>query len=150
VAEAVGTEQIVKEIQIGASPETVFGFFTEPDKLVRWLCSEATVDPRPGGVCRQTHYADDGAGPYLMRGEYVEVVPPSRVVFTWGWEGSDMNTPPGSTTVEVTLEQDDAGTRLTLVHRDLPEPARDGHDSGWVHKLERLAVAATGGDPEAR
>lgn len=142
MTEAVETRPIVKEITIGASPETVFGFFTEPDKLTRWLCTEATVDPRPGGICHQTHWADDGSGPFYMRGEYTEVSPPSRVVFTWGWEGTEFNTQPGSTTVEVTLEAEDDGTRLTLVHSGLAEAARDGHDSGWVHKLEKLASAA--------
>jgi len=33
-----------------ASPETVFAFFTDPEKLTRWLAVEATLDPRPGGM----------------------------------------------------------------------------------------------------
>lgn len=57
VTEALGTEPIVKEIRIDASSETVFAFFTEPEKLTRWLCDETTVDPRPGGVNHQTHRA---------------------------------------------------------------------------------------------
>jgi uncharacterized protein YndB with AHSA1/START domain len=40
----------MKEVRIGASPETVFAFFTDPEKLTRWLYDGATVDPRPGGV----------------------------------------------------------------------------------------------------
>src|SRR5919107_5222127 len=64
------TEPIVHERQIDASPETVFAFFTEPEKLTRWLAAEATLDPRPGGACWQTHAVRDG-DPYLMRGEFV-------------------------------------------------------------------------------
>jgi uncharacterized protein YndB with AHSA1/START domain len=140
MTEAVGTEPVVKEIRIDASPETVFGFFTEPDKLTRWLCSEATVDPRPGGINHQTHLGDEDNpdGPYYMRGEFLEISPPSRVVFTWGFENSA--TPPGSSTVEVTLEPDGDGTLLRLVHRDLREAQRASHAAGWGKLLDGLAA----------
>jgi uncharacterized protein YndB with AHSA1/START domain len=151
VTEAVGTEPIVKELRIDARPETVFAFFTEPDKLTRWLASEATLDPRPGGINHQTHPgdADYPGGPYYMRGEFVEVSPPARVVFTWGFENTDVGVHPGASTVEVTLAPDGDGTRLRLVHRDLPESERAPHEGGWEAMLRRLAIAATGGDPDA-
>jgi uncharacterized protein YndB with AHSA1/START domain len=151
MSEAVGTEPIVQELRIDASPETVFAFFTEPDKLTRWLASEATLDPRPGGINLQTHPgdADNPRGPYYMRGEFLEVSPPARVVFTWGFENSDVPVEPGGSTVEVTLEPDGDGTLLRLVHRDLPASERPPHDAGWDGMLDRLAIAATGGDPDA-
>src|SRR5213080_2708377 len=40
------------ELRIAARPETVFGYFTDPEKMVQWMGAEATLDPRPGGVCR--------------------------------------------------------------------------------------------------
>lgn len=146
MTEAVGTEPIVKEVRIDARPETVFGFFTEPDKLTRWLCDEATVDPRPGGINHQTHPGDEDnpAGPYYMRGEFVEVSPPMRVVFTWGFENPEVAVPPGESTVEVTFTPDGDGTRVRLVHRDLPQAERAPHDAGWSELLERLAAAASG------
>ena len=134
------TEPIVHERQIDASPETVFAFFTDPEKLTRWLAMEATVDPRPGGVYRQTHLGRDGER-YLMRGEVVEVSAPSRVVFTWGFENENRDVRPGTSTVEVTLEPRDGGTWLRLVHRDLPQPERGDHDAGWGTMLDRLAAA---------
>jgi uncharacterized protein YndB with AHSA1/START domain len=138
----VATEPIVKEIRIDARPETVFGFFTEPDKLTRWLAHEATTDPRPGGINHQTHGEEnDPNASYYMRGEFVEVSPPHRVVFTWGFENSTVGVPPGASTVEVTLEPDGDGTRLRLVHRDLPDATRQDHDAGWDAMLERLATA---------
>jgi uncharacterized protein YndB with AHSA1/START domain len=151
MTEAVGTEPIVKEVRIDASPETVFGFFTEPDKLTRWLASEATLDPRPGGINHQTHPGDtdNPHGPYFMRGEFLEVSFPTRVVFTWGFENPDVGVEPGRSTVEVTLAPDGDGTRLRLVHGGLPDPARASHDGGWEEMLSRLAIAATGGDPDA-
>jgi hypothetical protein len=71
------------------------------------------------------------------------------VVFTWGFENSDVGVDPGASTVEVTLAPDGDGTRLRLVHRDLPESERSPHDGGWDEMLGRLAIAATGGDPDA-
>jgi uncharacterized protein YndB with AHSA1/START domain len=138
------TEAIVREIQIDASPETVFGFFTEPEKLTRWLAEEATTDPRPGGINHQTHSggADNPRGPYLMRGEFLEVEPPSRVVFTWGFENPDVDIDPGGSTVEVTLEPVGVGTLVRLVHRDLPEAERASHEEGWTEMLQRLAAAS--------
>ena len=146
--ETTETDAIVREIHIDASPETVFAFFTEPDKLTRWLAEEATTDPRPGGINHQTHSggADNPggrAGPYYMRGEFIEVEPPSRVVFTWGFENPDVDIDPGGSTVEVTLAPAGGGTLVRLVHRDLPEGERSSHAEGWTDRLERLAAAAS-------
>jgi uncharacterized protein YndB with AHSA1/START domain len=133
---------ITQEIRIAAHPETVFAFLTDPDKILRWKGKSATVDPRPGGI-----YRVDVDGRHIARGEYVEVVPNRRVVFTWGWEDEGNPVPPGSSTVEITLVPDGDGTILRLVHRGLPEGAREPHAQGWAHYLDRLAVAASGHDP---
>src|SRR5437867_9356244 len=98
MTEAVGTDPIVREVDIDAKPETVFAFFTDPEKLTRWLAVEATLDPRPGGVCHQTHRGDSGL--YYMRGEFVEVSPPERLVFTWGFTNPEIQVEPGASTVE--------------------------------------------------
>jgi uncharacterized protein YndB with AHSA1/START domain len=140
MTEELRTDPIVHERQIDASPETVFMFFTDPEKLTRWLAAEATLDPRPGGVCQQIHIGTDGRR-HLMRGEFVEVSYPERVVFTWGFENDDSDLPPGTSTVEVTFEPRDGGTWLRLEHRDLTQAERPGHDTGWVSMLGRLADA---------
>jgi uncharacterized protein YndB with AHSA1/START domain len=82
------------------------------------------------------------------RGQYVEVVPHTRIVFTFGWEG-DHNVPPGSSTVEVTLTPEGAGTHVRLVHRGLlTATMREQHRDGWQHYLARLSVAGGGDVPE--
>ena len=126
----VGTEPIVVERDIAASPETVFEFFTDPEKATRWLCIEATIDPRPGGVYLQTHPGNDGRM-YHQQGKFVEVSPPGRLVFTWSFDDVE-------SLVEVTLEPTDDGTRLRLVHSGLPEFALKDHESGWNELLDRL------------
>lgn len=135
-------DMIIQEIRIAAHPETVFAFLTDPGKILRWMGTTADVDPRPGGT-----YRVDITGRDVARGEYVEVVTGRRVVFTWGWEGDGVPVPPGSSTVEVTLVPDGDGTILRLVHRGLPQEARESHAHGWTHYLNRLAAAASGLDP---
>jgi uncharacterized protein YndB with AHSA1/START domain len=136
---------IVREVRIEASPETVFPFFTDPEKMVRWKGVEAELRPEPGGAYR----VDVDGGRHVVRGEYVEVDPPRRVVFTWGWESEETLVPPGTSTVEVELVPEGDATLVRLVHRDLPSGAQGPHSEGWDHYLQRLAVAAPGGDPGA-
>jgi uncharacterized protein YndB with AHSA1/START domain len=136
-----GKGELVREIRIDARPETVFEFFTDPEKMTKWKGRSATLEPHPGGTYLVA--INDLA---VARGEYVEVDPPRRVVFTWGWEGTNP-VPPGSSTVEVELTPEGDGTLLRLTHRDLPEEEVEEHTHGWDHFLSRLATAASGGDP---
>ena len=106
--------------------------------------SEATLDPRPGGVCR-IRFDDGGAA----MGRFVEVEPGRRIVFTWGWEARWLQVPPQSTRVEVTFVPDGDGTIVRLAHTDLPRHAAEFHRMGWRHYMARLTVAATGADPGA-
>ena len=133
---------VVSEIHIAAPPEVVFAYFVDPAKMRRWFGSHVHLEPQPGGT-----YSADINSQARARGTYVDVVPPSRVVFTFGWQ-DDPNIPPGSTTVEVTLAGDGDGTHVRLVHRGLQTPEmREQHRQGWDHYVARLAVAAAGGDP---
>lgn len=134
-------EPIEQQVRIQAAPETVFEFLIDPQKMIRWKGVKADLDPRPGGI-----YRVDLGGKDIVAGTYLEVEPPDRVVFSWGWEG-DSPLPPGSSTVEITLTRDGEGTILRLVHRDLPVQLREVHAQGWAHYLPRLEVAAAGGDP---
>ena len=134
--------ELVREIVIDASPETIWPFLTEPDRHVEWLGTEVEIDPRPGGVYRVLV-----GGQHPSAGEYLEVVPQEKVVFTFGWDQEGHPIPPGSTTVEITLHAEGDKTRVRLVHRGLPDDAIDDHIHGWDHYLSRLATAAIGGDP---
>jgi uncharacterized protein YndB with AHSA1/START domain len=132
------------EVRIAARPETVFDFFTDPDKMIQWMGRSAELDARPGGAFRC-----DINGRDIASGEYLELDPPNRVVFSWGWEaGGDSATKPGTSRVEVLLTTDGEDTRVRLIHHDLPtaDSARK-HGHGWRHYLDRLAVAGSGGDP---
>jgi uncharacterized protein YndB with AHSA1/START domain len=134
--------ELVREIMIDATPDTIWPYLTEADKHLEWEGTQAEVDPRPGGVYRVLV-----AGEYQSAGEFVEVVPHERLVFTFGWEQEGNPITPGSTTVEITLHPEGSKTRLRLVHRGLPEDAVEIHIQGWTHYLDRLAQRAAGGDP---
>jgi uncharacterized protein YndB with AHSA1/START domain len=138
------TSTLEYEIRIEASPETIFGFFTDPGRMVRWMGNKATLDPRPGGVFQVDFVRE--IGQVAARGEFVEVVPFKRLVLTWGIDLEAFGVPPGSTRVEVTLVPDGDGTVVRLVHSELPEGSVSFHDAGWGHYLERLGVAPTGSD----
>lgn len=140
-------DAVEREVRIAARPETVFEFFTDPEKMIRWKGRRAELDARPGGTYRVE--INDQA---VALGEYVEVDPPGRIVFTWGWEGQEGGqgehaVPPGSSRVEITLEPHGDGTLVRLRHLDLPAESRELHGQGWDLYLGRLTAAASGGDP---
>ena len=136
------SEPLELEKRIRARPETVFSYFVDPQKMVRWMGVSAELEPRPGGVFRVNVTGRD-----VARGTYVEVTPHSRIVFTWGWEGEGKEVGPGESTVEVSLTPDGDGTLVRVRHTGLVGEQRAGHAEGWGHYLGRLTVAAPGGDP---
>jgi uncharacterized protein YndB with AHSA1/START domain len=134
---------VVQELTIAAPAHVVYELLTDPGQFVRWMAEEASLDPRPGGTVRWTHANGD-----TCSGEYVELVPGRRVVFSYGWERAEVEIPPGSTTVEIDLTPTDGGgTVLRLVHRGLGDRAADAHHGGWSHYLDRLCRLAVGRAP---
>jgi uncharacterized protein YndB with AHSA1/START domain len=136
------TTRVEREVAIAASPDTVWEFLTDPDKAVRWMGIDATLEPRPGGL-----YRVEVLPGTVARGEFVEIDPPRRAVWTWGWEpGAPSSVPPGGSTVSIDLVPTDDGTLVRLAH-ELPRDGAGQHAEGWEHYLSRLSVAATGDDP---
>lgn len=133
---------IKRELKIEADAATVFAFFTDPERLIRWMGVSAELDARPGGL----FLVDVNQG-WVARGEYMEVVPVTRLAYTWGWEGNKENVPPGSSRIEIDLLPDNGGTLMRFSHSGLPTEAVPGHSDGWTHYLARLVIAARGGDP---
>jgi uncharacterized protein YndB with AHSA1/START domain len=133
-------EPLTASVHIEASPEQVFEYFVSPEAIVRWMGDYALLEPSPGGAFE----VDINGVP--VRGRYLEVEPPHRLLISWGHAGSD-RLPPGASTVEVRLSPAGGGTRVEIEHRDLPQDMRDAFGRGWPHYVARLAVAAAGGDP---
>ncbi|WP_163103376.1 SRPBCC family protein [Peribacillus alkalitolerans] len=134
-------ESIKKELFINCQPKTLFSFFTDPEKLVRWMGQSVLLDPSIGGK-----YRIDINGHDIAMGEYVEIVPYEKIVMTWGWSNLTV-LPPGSSTLEFRLIPKDGGTLLILTHYDLPEEKIPTHIEGWNHYMLRLQFIAEGNDP---
>lgn len=126
-------------IEIDAAPADVFDYLVTEAGMTAWMGQHAALDPRPGGS-----FAVDIAG-FPIRGRYLEVERPHRVVVSWGVAGSG-DLPAGASTVGFTLTPTTRGTRVDLVHSGLPDAQLAGHADGWTHFLSRLLVVAPGGD----
>jgi uncharacterized protein YndB with AHSA1/START domain len=133
------TTVIEQTVRINARPETVWGFWTDAERICEWWGVGATLEPQRGG----RYEVQMESGP-TMRGEYVELVPYERIVFTFGWVPGTgaVEVPPGSSTVEVTLVDDGGDTVLTLRHTGLPSSYAEEHQQGWAHFLPLLVTAA--------
>ncbi len=135
------SESIQREMTIDADAATVFAFFTDPQRLIRWIGVSAELEPQPGGIM----LVDVNPG-FVARGEFKEVVPVSRLAYTWGWDGRE-KVPPGSSLIEVDLVPKNGSTLVRFTHSGLPPEEVPAHRDGWNHYLGRLAIAATGRDP---
>jgi uncharacterized protein YndB with AHSA1/START domain len=118
-----------RTITIHAAPHTVFQFLTESPRWAAWWGAGSTIDPRPGGQLRIRY--PDGTE---VSGRVVEVRPPERIVFTYGYV-SGKPIPPDASVVTINLEPDRAGTRLSLTHEFAEAAARDEHVQGWRYQL---------------
>jgi uncharacterized protein YndB with AHSA1/START domain len=134
------TDPFATEVDLPAPIEEVFRHLTDPAAMIRWMGQHATLEPAVGGVFE----IDINGVP--VRGHYLEIDPPRRVVVSWGVAGS-ADLPPGTTEVEFTLSPSPAGTHLRVVHRNLPDIQAPMHATGWNHFLDRLVLATAGHDP---
>lgn len=126
-------------IEIDATPELVFDHFVRPELLVRWMGDYARLDAVDGGV-----FSVDING-VLIRGHFVRVERPRMLEIAWGEAGNEIM-PPGATRLRVTFEARGASTHVELEHSGLAPAEAKKHAIGWPHFIERLGVAAAGGD----
>jgi len=138
------------EHRVNGSPQEAFQYFTDPDKHAEWHGAWVDLDPRPGGVYI-VHFNEQSR----VRGSYVELDPPRRIVLAWGYESENQfplpgmrDVPPSSTTVEISFIEDGDGTIIRVRHSGLPsEGASEFTTFGWTRYLERLGVRLYGQSP---
>jgi uncharacterized protein YndB with AHSA1/START domain len=140
-------DSVIHEVVLPAPAEQVFGMFTDPRQLIRWIGISADLHPRPGGGFRF-----EVAPGQFCEGQYVVIDRPVRLVFTWGWTDPGFGLAPGTSRVEVTLTRagtDGEQTLLRLVHSGLAGDLGLLHDDGWSRFLARLATVTAGREPAA-
>ena len=128
---------------INAPREGVYRAWTDPAELQRWFGPEdvrtikIAADIRVGGKYRWDLVKQDGEE-WSCLGEYRELVPNRKIVFTWKWD-DDEAWENRDSVVTVELSDRDGGTEVKLTHEKLPsEESRDRHNQGWNSVLDRL------------
>jgi uncharacterized protein YndB with AHSA1/START domain len=125
--------RLERTVAINAPRDTVFRFFADTPRWAAWWGAGSTIDARPGGPLLIIH-----PGGVEVRGEVVDVAPPERIVFTYGY-ASGSPIPPGGSRVTIRLEAEGRGTRLVLLHEFADTAARDHHAQGWRYQLSLFA-----------
>jgi uncharacterized protein YndB with AHSA1/START domain len=128
---------------INAAPARVYKAWTDPAELQRWFGPEDVrtikidADVRVGGKYRWDLLKQDGEE-WACLGEYRELVPGKKIVFTWKWD-DDESWENHNSIVTVEFSARDGGTEVKLTHEQLPsEESRDRHNQGWNSVLDRL------------
>jgi uncharacterized protein YndB with AHSA1/START domain len=139
----------VRFVEVFDAPrEVVFRAWTDPDELMRWwgpgafTTPAATVDLRPGGRYELVMQPPGGGDPLVVAGEYREVRPPERLVYTWRWEAGV----PDPRESLVTVEFRDLGgrTEVVLVHDNFAGPGPlEPYSMGWESGLAKLRSLVT-------
>ena len=134
-----------------APAEAVFDAWTSEEVIRRWWqvehdweTTEAEVDLRVGGVVRVVMRDPDEDKEYGGGGNYTEIEPPTRLAFTWLWDGDARRT-----LIEIDFEEADGATTVSFTHSNLwDEEAVRSHEYGWgkiFDNLERTLEAARPG-----
>lgn len=123
-------------VLIHAPREGVFRFFTDSRRFAAWWGAGSAIDPVPGGAVRIRY--PNGVEAV---GEVLEIAPPGRIVFSYGYAGG-VPIPPGASRVTVELAEAAEGTRLTLRHDFAEAAVRDQHRAGWRYQLALFANVA--------
>jgi len=125
---------VERTIVIGAPPEIVFRYFTDPVRFAAWWGAGSDIDCRPGGRVHIRY--PDGT---VATGNVVEADPPKHLVFTYGYEGEGKPIAPGASRVTIDLTEVSEGTRIRLRHEVPSAEVRDEHEQGWRYQLSLFA-----------
>ena len=123
------------------APEKVWRAWTDPQALARWFgpgdvssVTRADIDLRVGGRYHLAFHTPDGEA-HDVSGEYLEVLPTRRLVFSWAWK----STPDRISRVSIDLRPVDGGTELAFLHdRFFDMQARNNHERGWGGTFAKL------------
>ncbi len=125
----------------GVAPDKVWRAWTEPQALVSWFThghpaatDSAELDVRVGG-CYRVRFTTPNGVQNEVAGEYLEVRPPERLVFTWAWH----STPERVSRVSISLAPTPWGTEMRFMHdRFFDDTARANHERGWQTIMAQL------------
>jgi len=131
---------------IRAPREKVFDAFVDESLIAAWHCprgmkvTSARSDARPDGRWRIDMAARDGTK-FSVGGRFQTLERPSRLAYTWQWEGDTVSSMPNlETFIEVEFESKNGGTELRMTHSGFPSAeSRGNHEHGWGSCFNRLS-----------
>jgi uncharacterized protein YndB with AHSA1/START domain len=139
------SEKLSLEIKrfVKAPRDRVYSAWTESEQLRKWFGPENVktrnliADARVGGQFRWD-LTDQEGKEITISGEYRELEPGKKIVFTWRLE-EDENWKNHSSIVTVEFFDRQGGTEIRLTHEKLPnEASRDDHTQGWNSALDKV------------
>jgi uncharacterized protein YndB with AHSA1/START domain len=145
------------ERTFAAPAATVFDAWTSASVLRLWWpagpdwdTTVADVDVRVGGRLRLVMRSPDGTE-FGGEGRYVEISPPTRLVFTWQWDAAELGTAEQLVDVSFT-ENADQTTTVVLINRGLTEAEKQSHLDGWQASFDNLdrALYSSSAGPASR
>jgi activator of HSP90 ATPase len=114
-------DQFTVSAKVNASPKEVYDAWLDTKKHGEMTGSTAFVTPGVGGKFS----AWDG----YIEGTTLELKPNNRIV--QAWRSSDFPAGAPDSRVEITFEQADAGTKVTITHTNIPDGQGPEFKDGW-------------------
>jgi uncharacterized protein YndB with AHSA1/START domain len=148
MTETSKTAQLRLERTYAESPAEVFEAWTNPEVLRRWWAAgpdwetpAAEVDLREGGRYRLSMKDPNSGDEHTVVGEYREVSPPRRLIYTWSWESNPAEMQGSAdSVVTVDFNERDGGTQVVVTHDGFADARiRDMHGAGWEGCLANLS-----------
>jgi uncharacterized protein YndB with AHSA1/START domain len=124
--------QVVIEKVFEASPERLYGIWTDPSQISQWFGCTTTIEPKVGGSLRFEFPRE----PDATTGKFQELEPFSKIVFTWSSFNHD--SPTGETLVTITIEEvDSRQSKIKLIHSGFQsDVAVKEHTEGWNYYFD--------------
>lgn len=147
-AEKTDTALVITRL-LDATPERVWKAWTDPEEVARWMgpggwSGRFSATGLESGATYRIEMRHEDGDVAVAVGTLREVVPASRMVYSWAWLGED-GTPGHETQVTLALRAVGAKTELTLRHEGFEDrEARDNHNEGWDGALDKLVEFLAG------
>ena len=139
-----GDDELIIVREFRAPRSLVFRAWSDAEMLPRWFCPEGCdlpfqrFDPRVGGTYRVCMRGKESGTEWWVQGEFLEIVPDERIVFTHVWDDVARR-PDEDSVVTVTFSDTDVGTRMHFFQqRFVSTFERDDHRGGWISCFNRL------------
>lgn len=115
------SEKLKLSVLLPATPEQIFKAWLDSNAHGEFTGDTAKIDPRVGG--KFTAW-----GGYI-RGRTLELEPGKRILQAWRTTEFPEDAP--DSTLEILLEAEGKGSRITLIHTDIPDGQAKQYEQGW-------------------